>query len=287
MFLFKKRKDGSDEKTALEKTEEAIKSVKENNKLKSKPGSDPVEPQDSSMKVVIPASSLLEDEDVISIKEPEVGKSGISEEDIDKMLVAVNQNKPEIEIPDISLDVLKPEQEKVEKNKPVSNKTEIKAEQKQETIPETKPEVKAEAVHKIETKLEAKPEIKPDIKPEIKTEVKPENKIEAKTEIKTENKSETKSGAKVETKTDVKAENKGEAKPAAGEGEKGKKGGGEEKENLFSNLFTSVEVEEDNPLKRLINSLPEISIDEVMNEADEVKGLMSEWYVNQGKNVIK
>jgi hypothetical protein len=275
MFLFKKRKDASDEKTALEKTEEAIKSVKENNKAKSKPGSDPVEPQDSPLKVVIPASSLLEDEDVISIKEPEVEKSGISEEDVDKLLVAVNQNKPEIEIPDISLDVLKPEPEKGEKIKPVSNKVETKSEIKAEQ----KSEIKAEAVPKPEIKLEAKTEIKPEIVPEIKAEVKPENKIEAKTEIKTENKTETKPVAKVETKS--------EAKPAAGEGEKGKKGGGDEKENLFSNLFGSVEVEEDNPLKRLISSLPEISIDEVMNEADEVKGLMSEWYVNQGKNVIK
>jgi hypothetical protein len=106
------------------------------------------------------------------------------------------------------------------------------------------------------------------------------------------------------TGTETKAAEKTEAKPAeskpaaaekkAGEenkkpeGEKkpdeAKKGGeGEDKGNLFSNLFGKADVEEETALDRLIKSLPDIAIEEVVNEADEVKSLMSEWYQNQPK----
>jgi hypothetical protein len=69
----------------------------------------------------------------------------------------------------------------------------------------------------------------------------------------------------------------GEKKP-----DETKKGAqGEDKGNIFSNLFGKADIEEESPLDRLIKSLPDISIDEVMNEAEEVKFLMSEWYQNQ------
>jgi hypothetical protein len=96
---------------------------------------------------------------------------------------------------------------------------------------------------------------------------------------------------KAESKPEVKSEQKPavqpDAKPAAPEGDKDKKDEGADKGNIFSNLFGKVEVEEDDPLKKLIKTLPEISMDEVMIEAEEVKGLISEWYANQGKHVIK
>jgi hypothetical protein len=104
----------------------------------------------------------------------------------------------------------------------------------------------------------------------------------------------------VETKADGQAVNKpaaAESKPAGAEGkateeakkpegekkpDEAKKGAeGEDKGNIFSNLFGKADVEEETPLDRLIKSLPDISIDEVVNEAEEVKSLISEWYQNQ------
>jgi hypothetical protein len=66
-------------------------------------------------------------------------------------------------------------------------------------------------------------------------------------------------------------------KPAA----EAKKGATEDNGNMFSNLFGKSEVEEETYLDRLIKSLPDITIEEVMSEADEVKGLMSEWSQSQ------
>jgi hypothetical protein len=52
---------------------------------------------------------------------------------------------------------------------------------------------------------------------------------------------------------------------------------GEGKENMFSSLFGQPIEEEENSLARLITSLPEITIEEVLSEADEVKNLMKEY----------
>jgi hypothetical protein len=240
MFLFKKKKDGPEEKTMLDKTEALIKSAKENSKEKfrQKAGSDLPDKRnqgkqgqsgaildasqnletDAPMKVVIPASSLLEDQDVISVKASESTGLTITEEDVDKLLVEVNKDKPAAEIPDISLDILVPPKEAVEKPKQATGQS-------------------------IEVKLEPKPEVKSESKLAAKSEAKP-------------------------------------SEPAA---DKDKKTEGADGGNLFSNLFGKVEVEEDNPLQRLMNSLPTISMDEVMIEAEEVKGIMSEWYLKQGK----
>jgi hypothetical protein len=70
--------------------------------------------------------------------------------------------------------------------------------------------------------------------------------------------------------------------PPSPEKEK-KSGGGQEKENVFSNLFGKAEEVEETPLDRLIDSLPDITISEVMNEAEEVKELMSVWFHDQKK----
>jgi hypothetical protein len=69
-----------------------------------------------------------------------------------------------------------------------------------------------------------------------------------------------------------------EKKPA----ENGKKAAeAEDKGNMFSNLFGKAEVEEETYLDRLIKSLPDVSIEEVVNEADEVKNIMNEWFLSQ------
>lgn len=246
MFLFKRKKDAPQEKTVLDKTESIIKLAKENKeKMKQQTGSNSgdkknqgkheqsgkilnrVQEADSPMKVVIPASSLVEDQEVISLKNAELIESDVPEEDVDKLLVEVNKDKPAVEAPDISLDILASPKGAAEKPKPAMSQTEVKGSN-----------------------------------PDAKTESRPEIKAEQKSAVQSE------------------------TKPAAPAGDKDKKDEGD-KGNLFSNLFGKVEVEEDDPLKKLIKTLPDMTIDEVMIEAEEVKGLISEWYVNQGKHVIK
>ncbi len=58
---------------------------------------------------------------------------------------------------------------------------------------------------------------------------------------------------------------------------------GEAKDSLFSDLFGQVEQEEDTPLDRLIKSLPDISMEEILNQAEETQRLMNEWYGKQGR----
>jgi hypothetical protein len=240
MFLFKRKKDGLQEKTVLDKTESIIKLAKENKeKTKQQTGSNStdkknqgkheqsgkilntVQESDSQMKVVIPASSLVEDQEVISLKNFEIDETIVSEEDVDKLLVQVNKDKPTVEVPDISLDILTSPKEAAEKPKPAMSQPEVKL------------------GSGLDAKTESKPEMKLEQKPSAQSETKP--------------------GAPV--------------------GDKDKKDEGADKGNLFSNLFGKVEVEEDDPLKKLIKTLPEITMDEVMIEAEEVKGLISEWYV--------
>jgi hypothetical protein len=54
------------------------------------------------------------------------------------------------------------------------------------------------------------------------------------------------------------------------------------KDNLFSSLFGQTVEKEETPIDRLIKSLPDITIEEVMNEAEEVQCLINEIYQNQG-----
>jgi hypothetical protein len=59
--------------------------------------------------------------------------------------------------------------------------------------------------------------------------------------------------------------------------------GGDGKDKLLSNLFGNMEEEEETPLDRLIKILPDITIEEVLNEAEVVKGIMNEYIENQQK----
>jgi hypothetical protein len=67
---------------------------------------------------------------------------------------------------------------------------------------------------------------------------------------------------------------KSESKPDAPKAEEKKAAEGE---NLFSSLFSKAVVEEENALDRLIKALPDITMEEVLTEADEVKNLMREF----------
>jgi len=52
----------------------------------------------------------------------------------------------------------------------------------------------------------------------------------------------------------------------------------EEDGNLFSALFGGTEVVEETALDKLVKSLPEITIEEVMNEAEDVNNIIHDWY---------
>jgi hypothetical protein len=87
--------------------------------------------------------------------------------------------------------------------------------------------------------------------------------------------------AKADTPSSPQPEKTKDEKPA----EQAKKAvpEGEDKGNLFSSLFGKNEIVEETPLDRLIKSLPDTTIEEVMNEAEEVKGLMNEWFQNKAE----
>jgi hypothetical protein len=56
---------------------------------------------------------------------------------------------------------------------------------------------------------------------------------------------------------------------------------GEGKDNMFSSLFGNAVEEEENILDRLFKSLPEISMEEILREAEEVKSLIKEFSKSQ------
>jgi hypothetical protein len=55
----------------------------------------------------------------------------------------------------------------------------------------------------------------------------------------------------------------------------------EGKDNMFSSLFGNAVEEEENILDRLFKSLPEISMEEILREAEEVKSLIKEFSKSQ------
>jgi hypothetical protein len=59
-----------------------------------------------------------------------------------------------------------------------------------------------------------------------------------------------------------------------------KQGNGAQKESLLANIFSKVLEEEETPLDRLIIALPDITVREVLKEAEEVQELMREWSQN-------
>ncbi len=56
---------------------------------------------------------------------------------------------------------------------------------------------------------------------------------------------------------------------------------GEGKDNLFSSLFGQAVEEEEDILAKLVKSLPEISMEEILSDAEEVKSLMKEFSQSQ------
>jgi hypothetical protein len=62
-----------------------------------------------------------------------------------------------------------------------------------------------------------------------------------------------------------------------------KQGDGAQQESLLANIFSKVIEEEETPLDRLIMALPDITVREVLKEAEEVQELMAEWSQNMGK----
>ncbi len=61
----------------------------------------------------------------------------------------------------------------------------------------------------------------------------------------------------------------------------------EDKGSMLSNLFGKADVEEETYLDRLIKSLPDVSLEEVVNEADEVNNIMNDWLQSQKVNLRK
>ncbi|HSW58076.1 MAG TPA: hypothetical protein VLH15_06715 [Dehalococcoidales bacterium] len=80
------------------------------------------------------------------------------------------------------------------------------------------------------------------------------------------------------TEPSLKPPESNDKKPAVSDKKENK---AEDKGNTFSNLFGKTEVDEETPLDRLIKSLPDVSIEEVASEAEEVKSLMVEWMQSQ------
>jgi hypothetical protein len=78
-----------------------------------------------------------------------------------------------------------------------------------------------------------------------------------------------------------KPESTAETAPKAEEAPK--EGEGDKKGNLFSELFGNSAIVEETPLEKLIKELPDISMEEVTSEAEEVKNLMNEFIQNQNR----
>ena len=52
------------------------------------------------------------------------------------------------------------------------------------------------------------------------------------------------------------------------------------KDNIFSNLFSKNEIEEETPLDRLIKTLPNVALEDVRKQSEEVNELMNEWFLS-------
>ena len=50
-----------------------------------------------------------------------------------------------------------------------------------------------------------------------------------------------------------------------------------EKKSMFSDLFQQVEIRAETPLEKLINSLSDVEITELLAEAEELKAIMQDW----------
>jgi len=236
--------------------------------------------------VVIPASSLIEDEPAapLKIKEPEPAGEPVPEEVVDGLFEKVNEGRDE-EDEDISLDAILPLVDKKADSKPGAARPAEKA-----AAPageKTRPEAPAQAA-KAEVPVQTPPAAG-DKNSKAAAETATAAAASALASAASALASATAAAAPAATPSAMTASKAPSLAPEAekksgGDGKEKKKGNEEEgKENLFSQLFNKVEEAEETPLDRLIKTLPEISMEEVMNEAEEVKGLMSEWFHNQSK----
>jgi hypothetical protein len=57
-------------------------------------------------------------------------------------------------------------------------------------------------------------------------------------------------------------------------------------DNLFANLFAGTDEPEETPKDRLVNSLPDIGIEEVITESQEVQSIIDEWQQNSHKEQV-
>jgi hypothetical protein len=233
---------------------------------------------DTLVKVVIPASSLIEEDSLETelILEQETPGESVPEEVVDGLFVKVNEGKT-IEEQNIPLEsILLPLEKKAASSGEKSLPT---------ALPPTQAQPAAGATKEKTSQLVA------DAKPapgklaaalpldaaSIPGSSEPKNaNPEAAIDIS--------AAAQSENVATGKTEPVPEPKTLAALADTGKKAGGEDnKENLFSQLFDKLENVEETPLDRLIKALPEISMEELLNESEEVKGLMSEWFQNQLK----
>jgi hypothetical protein len=281
---------------------------------------------DTPVKVVIPASSLIEDEIEIPEKaiKPELPGELVDEEVVDGLFEKVNEGKNlEEEEDDISLEAILPLAEKKVSSPAADKKPQPSAEKSQPVKPsaETPAPVQTSPSAKAAPPAEGAAKVPPAASMPAAADEK-NNNMSADTAamaagLAAANTAAAASAAAANAAAasaltsaasalagaaSASAQTAGSKAPAAaadgktaapaadaakkpGEAEKDKKKGGEEenKGNLFSQLFSKVEEAEETPLDRLIKTLPEITMEEVVNEAEEVKGLMSEWFQNQAK----
>jgi hypothetical protein len=220
--------------------------------------------EESPVKVVIPASALESEEtEEDSLPEPAETKEPVPEEVADGLLVKMNQEKmiedkgniPEVDLAQV---IGKPEKE-VTTQPSVAQHIPVPTVAEQSASKNLQPVVTAFAIAQTELPKE---KAQPDMQG-----LGVNSKIKATEETK-------ETVPKTATGEPAKKESDDPAKKAIE---------GDQKDNLFSNLFSKTEEKEETPIDRLIKSIPDITIEEVMNEAEEVKGLMGEWFQNMGK----
>jgi len=322
MFLFKRRKASPEniiEPLVPEEPAEDVRPSRKNKKdeapagkkaddasarKKNNPGKEPqpfeedslqiLESDDAPVKIVIPASELEQDDESDLIEEDiQTGLPAqeAEQELVDNLFEKVNENRRIQEEPDVELEaLLGPEAGKPAKasDKTPSDKKEVenntadrvkdggtgKRTGAQLSAPGIEAPAHAQAEIVQQSQLQATgpqpaPGQPPGGQPAPGGAIFADQPLAAAT---------TPSPATAQAPPVIPAADKAEEKSA----EKDKKP--EEDGNLFSKLFQGVEEKEETPLDRLIKSLPDIPMDEVLSESEEVKGLMSEWYEGTKKS---
>jgi ribonuclease E len=271
------KKDGKSKVENLPKKAETVKTTGVSVKV---PGSQPVKvsPAKSDKspvepapgKVVIPASVIEQEEMAEELAAPVAAAeatAAVPEEVADGLLVPMNTGKLAEDENMLAIDlaeVIGKPAAAAANPAPVKESKEHKEQPAEEAVTPISSSGPASAKAETPAVVTAKNEVKPEA---VKVEPpKPEPKPEV---PKAE-------GPKPEApKADAP-----KAEPAKKEGgdaaKKDNKDDVNNKDNLFSSLFNKTAEVEETPIDRLIKSLPDITIDEVMNEAEEVTGLITE-----------